>query len=261
MAQQKKKFPATTSRGSKRDAGATGVERTPLAIRTKNITISAETEEYVRKRLAATLEKHAERIERLTVRFEDVNGPRGGVDVICRANVVLSGLPSVVVDERGETDRQAFGRVASSLTRAVRKTLEREPKSGRSRAAKGKEMPGAPQQSEAAGDEGSLIGRRVGQGPANLAAALERPEKKRRDQPVDTSQPGVAASDRKAGYGSTARRNTKADPASATAALEDSQTEPSRKSTRKSANRAKSATSLHGKAVAASVSPTARSRR
>ncbi|HEU4521593.1 MAG TPA: hypothetical protein VFT12_06300 [Thermoanaerobaculia bacterium] len=111
-------------------------------------------------------------------------------------------------------------------------------------------------------DDGSVIGRRVGRGPANLKAALDRPEKRRRDQPVDTSAPGVSASDRKAGYGSTARRNTKARTTKATATLEDSrQDRPSRKSSRKSANRTKSATNLERKARAASTSPSARAAR
>lgn len=111
-------------------------------------------------------------------------------------------------------------------------------------------------------DDGSVIGRRVGRGAANLEAALDRPEKRRRDQPVDTAAPGVSASDRKAGYGSTARRNTKARTTKATAALEDSsQDRPSRKSTRKSANRSKSGTGLARKALAASTSPSARASR
>ena len=110
-------------------------------------------------------------------------------------------------------------------------------------------------------DDGSVIGRRVGRARPNLQAALDRPEKRRRDQPVDTAAPGVSASDRKAGYGSTARRNTKAKTSSATATLEDSRTTPSRKSTRKSANRAKGSTNLQKKAVAKSVSPTARASR
>lgn len=111
-------------------------------------------------------------------------------------------------------------------------------------------------------EDGSVIGRRVGRSASNLEAALDRPEKRRRDQPVDTSAPGVSATDRKAGYGSTARRNTKARTTKATAALEDSsQDRPSRKSTRKSANRAKSGTGRERKALAASSSPRARASR
>lgn len=252
-------FPESRPRAKKRHAGATDVAHTPLAIRAEGITISEGLDGYIRKRLAERLERFADRIERLTIRFEDVNGPRGGVDVVCRAKVVLSGLPSVVVETRGETDRLAFGLLVTALSRAVRKTLDRAPKSRDGRGEKASAGSEAGPPADLPGDPGSVIGRRVGRGAANLAAALDRPEKRRRDLPVDTAAPGVSATDRKAGYGSTARRNTKARTTRATATLEDSrQDRPSRKSTRKSANRAKSATNLQKRAVAATSSPGAR---
>ncbi len=108
----------------------------------------------------------------------------------------------------------------------------------------------------------SLIGRRVGQGAANLERALERPEKQRRDTPVDTALPGVSATDRKAGGGSTARRNSKRNTARATSALEDSARDrPSRKSTRKSANRAKPDSNLTRRQLRKIRSPSARAAR
>lgn len=66
----------------------------------------------------------------------------------------------------------------------------------------------------------------------------KQPPKRRRDWPVDTSLPGVSATDRKVGHGSTASRNTsKRAGRNAAYVLEDSKTgRPSRKSTRKGAN-------------------------
>jgi hypothetical protein len=111
------------------------------------------------------------------------------------------------------------------------------------------------------GDTGELIGRRTGHSPAARKRARARPEKARRDAYVDTSLPGVSASDRKAGGDMTARRNTKARAPRATAALEDSRTRPSRKSTRRSANRGKPSQGKERTAVARSVSPSARAGR
>lgn len=266
MIKRADRFPASSPRAHKRSAGATDVGRTPLALRVSGMTISDGLSEYIRQRLSAKLGKFADRIERLSVRFEDQNGPRGGVDIVCRAKVVLSGIPSVVVDGRAETDRQAFGEVLNALERTVRRSLGRAGRTrGKPARANGDAPPKKPSKAAAPvhpADEGSLIGRRVGRGAANLRAALLRPEKLRRDLPVDTAAVGVSATDRKAGGGSTARRNSKARAPRATATLEDSQQDrPSRKSTRKSANRAKSATLLQRRAIAKTTSSTARARR
>lgn len=69
----------------------------------------------------------------------------------------------------------------------------------------------------------------------------KRPPRPRRDAPVDTSMPGISATHRKAGGGLMARRNFSGrSEANAPYALEDSaRGRPSRKSTRKSANRSK----------------------
>ena len=58
------------------------------------------------------LGKFASSIERVTLRLSDVNGPKGGVDHKCLIKVVLSGLPSVVVERRD-----------SALQRAVNTTI------------------------------------------------------------------------------------------------------------------------------------------
>ena len=105
--------------------------------------------------------------------------------------------------------------------------------------------------------DGSLIDRRVGRGAKNLRAALAR----RRAVPVDTSRPGSSATDRRAGGGATAARNTMARAPRANAMLEDSaKARPSRKSTRRSANHAKQGTELERKAAMKSQTPSARTR-
>lgn len=71
------------------------------------------------------------------------------------------------------------------------------------------------------------------------------PKRPRRDVPVDTAKPGVSATDRKAGKGSTAARNKNARAGKkAQVELDDSATKPSRKSTRQSANRGRVSTNL-----------------
>ncbi len=80
---------------------------------------------YIRRRLGEKLGKYAESIERVTVRLVDVNGPRGGVDQSCRIKVVLSGLPSVVVEHRAASLKPALTGALASAERAVRRAVQR----------------------------------------------------------------------------------------------------------------------------------------
>ncbi len=86
------------------------------------------------------------------------------------------------------------------------------------------------------------------------------PRRPRRDVPVDTSLPGVSASDRKAGQGRTAARNaSKSAQRKGGALLEDSATgKPSRKSTRKSTGRLKLTSNLQRQAIRETRSPQSR---
>jgi ribosome-associated translation inhibitor RaiA len=265
------RFAKKVPKHAKTQSGRTATEATPLHVRATGVELDAATRSHVDARTSRQLGKFASHIERVSVRFEDVNGPRGGKDTVCRIKVVLSGLPSVITEERGKTPRAAFDLVALATARAVRKAVGRVGHDLASREARGlvKKAPvrkaravvtSASQPARIAA--GSLIGRRVGRGRKNLLRAAERPEKKRRDALVDTSLPGVSASDRKVGATATATRNTKLNRAGMTATLEDSATgKPSRKSTRRSQNRAKAGSKLERRAKRRLQSPQARARR
>ena len=101
----------------------------------------------------------------------------------------------------------------------------------------------------------SLFGRHVGHGREQLMLLAERPEKVRRDLPVDTTAAGTSASDRKVGYGHTGKRNTKLNTAGMTYRLEDSTIDrPTRKSSR-GGNHIKADNPLSRRTQAAVLSP------
>lgn len=254
-------FPARISRADKRSSGRADVPATPLHLRTIGTELDASTRRWVQDRAVRRLGKYAPHIERLSFRFEDANGPRGGRDSVCRGKVVLSGLPSEIVEKRARSAREAFDLVSRQLERGVGKAVRQ-----RERITPARGADGSPRTrtlaSVAPPTRGSLIGRRVGRHRANLLAAASRPEKLRGDAIVDTALEGVSASDRKVGAFATAKRNTKLNVRRATATLEDSATgRPSRKSTRRSANRAKSGSQLARKTKRALHSPKRRARR
>jgi hypothetical protein len=124
-------FAATVPRAERRAAGRTWAPRTPLAVRTTGLAVDPGLRERIPRRLGWRLGKFAPRIERLTVRFADVNGPRGGIDVACRIKAVLSGLPSVVVTEVAGTPSEAFDRAGQRVERGVRRAIGRAVEGGR----------------------------------------------------------------------------------------------------------------------------------
>ena len=144
----------------------------------------------------------------------------------------------------GESGGEADARAAARRAALVRRSLGDERLEARAMA-----------------EDGSLVGRRVGRARANVERAASRPEKQRRDVFIDTAAPGVSETDRKAGGGSSAARNTKLRRRRMGYALEDSAAKPSRKSTRKSANRAKSGSKLARRQRRKVRSPKARATR
>ena len=118
-------LPDQVPRPVKRMASRTSAPQTPANIRVDGVRLDERDRAYIRRRLGEKLGKYASSIERVTVRVRDVNGPRGGVDLLCRIKVVLSGLPSVVVEHQAALLKPALTRALTGVERAVRQTVQR----------------------------------------------------------------------------------------------------------------------------------------
>lgn len=116
---------ARVPRPAKRQAGRTPSAEVPAYIRTAGTDLETHDKDYIRYKLGRKLGKFAYSIERASVRVEDINGPRGGVDKRCRIKVVLSGLPSVVVEESREDAQTAIDAALATAERAVRQAVQR----------------------------------------------------------------------------------------------------------------------------------------
>ncbi|HSK03896.1 MAG TPA: hypothetical protein VK932_21735 [Kofleriaceae bacterium] len=117
-------FAGRVEKAGKASRGRTARETTPVAIRSR-VTLPAGFDDQIRDELASKLGHAATLIERGTVRFEDVNGPRGGVDIVCRIKLVLSGRPSVQVEEKAATPKAAFARARAVLVRALARVRDK----------------------------------------------------------------------------------------------------------------------------------------
>ena len=118
-------LPASVPRPVKRASGRADVLRTPAHVRVIGVELDEEDRILIRQKLGAKLGKFAVSIERVTVRMTDANGPRGGVDHVCNVKVVLSGLPSVVVERRDASPHVVIDLVLRATEQAVRRSLGR----------------------------------------------------------------------------------------------------------------------------------------
>jgi len=91
----------------------------------QGFTVTPALSEYVRRRLEFVLTRRNERIQRVTVRVGDENGPRGGIDKYCRIRVHLVAAPVAIVKEVGGNLYAAIDRAADRVGQAVRKHLDR----------------------------------------------------------------------------------------------------------------------------------------
>jgi len=81
--------------------------------------------DHIERRLQFAFGRFSERIERLTVRLFDINGPRGGIDVRCRLDVALIDGGNVVAEGQGDNPFALSSRVIRRGRRLIGRALER----------------------------------------------------------------------------------------------------------------------------------------
>jgi hypothetical protein len=97
----------------------------PAHVRVMGGAIGDEDRDYIGRKLGMKLGKLGASIERITVRLSDTNGPKGGRDQKCQIKVVLSGLPSVVVNEMDSTLPRTIDRAVDAASIAVLRRVQR----------------------------------------------------------------------------------------------------------------------------------------
>ena len=70
---------------------------------------------YARRKLASSLVCCEDSVQRVVMHLSDINGPRGGEDKLCHIQVVLAGLPDVIVED---TEIDMYDAIAHATARA-----------------------------------------------------------------------------------------------------------------------------------------------
>lgn len=94
-----------------------------IEIRTLKQRIHASLRAHIVRRFFYALGPFGDRVRSVLLRIEDLNGPRGGLDKRCQAEVKLAGGGSLIVDVRDVELEPAIARTANRLRRRIRDEL------------------------------------------------------------------------------------------------------------------------------------------
>ena len=80
---------------------------------------------YAQRRLLFALAYCSGHVSRVVIRLSDINGPRGGADKRCHIQVVLAGIPDVVVEDTEVNLYAAIDRAIDRVRRTVVRRVDR----------------------------------------------------------------------------------------------------------------------------------------
>jgi ribosomal subunit interface protein len=95
-----------------------------IDIKTHKFSLTDALRTHTKRRLHYALGGIDEPIQRVIVRLSDVNGPRGGKDKRCRLQLVLSGLPDVIVNDTQSDLYVAIDRASDRARRSLLRRLQ-----------------------------------------------------------------------------------------------------------------------------------------
>jgi putative sigma-54 modulation protein len=96
-----------------------------------NIEVTDAITSHVQTRFTAALDKHERQVEDVTIRLEDINGPKGGVDMRCQATIHLRPGDIIVVEEIEADLYAAISVAADRAKHVVSRKLDRMRTRGR----------------------------------------------------------------------------------------------------------------------------------
>jgi ribosome-associated translation inhibitor RaiA len=96
-----------------------------IHVRTRVAGAGERVRDYVERRLRFSLGRFSRRILRVTVRIVDLNGPRGGVDKVCRIEVRLLPAGCFLAEDWDSDLHAAIDRAAERVARSVSRAINR----------------------------------------------------------------------------------------------------------------------------------------
>jgi len=96
-----------------------------ITITDRNGVLDGSSRDLVERRLKFALARFGSKIGKIAVNLCDENGPRGGVDKMCRIVVKVHRARDVVIIDRDADIKISISRAAERVGRAVARSIER----------------------------------------------------------------------------------------------------------------------------------------
>ncbi len=97
-----------------------------IEIHTDKFLLTDSLREYVERRVQFALSWAHQNLRKVTLRLDDINGPKGGADKSCRIQIPISGGTPVVIEEVQSDLYVAIDRAVERAGRALSRKLQRK---------------------------------------------------------------------------------------------------------------------------------------
>lgn len=106
-------------------------------IQARGFALTEALRSHCERRMRFAIGPGASRLQGVTVRMADENGPRGGVDKRCTVKAVMPGAPAIVIAQDDVDLYVAIDRAADRLSRTLSRRLARSWRGRRGASSKG----------------------------------------------------------------------------------------------------------------------------
>jgi len=97
-----------------------------IDIQSRGFSLTEALLNYAQRRLLFSLAYCNGHIKKVVIRLSDINGPRGGADKRCHVQVMLTGIPDVIVEDTEVDLYNAIDRAIDRARRTVVRKIDRQ---------------------------------------------------------------------------------------------------------------------------------------
>lgn len=96
-----------------------------ITIYASDFTITDAMRQHIERKLRFTLTRIRSHIQSVSIRLEDINGPKGGLDKCCTLKILISNTPAVIIKDVQEDMYQAIDTALHRLNNVATRKIER----------------------------------------------------------------------------------------------------------------------------------------